>query len=88
MALAISCLRSEKDLLDPYKDHPIYRGPIDEEPPIIVEHDSDSEDDEEHTKVEANPTTFKPHVPHPQALSHPKAKISESDDNLLEAFKR
>ena len=47
-ALAISSLQSGKDLLDPYKDHPIYQGPIkEEESPIIVEHNSDSEDEEE-----------------------------------------
>ena len=27
-------------------------------------------------------------MPYPQALNRPKAKISESDDNLLEAFKK
>ena len=27
-------------------------------------------------------------MPYPQALNHPKSKISESDDNLLEAFKK
>ena len=45
--LAISGLRSGKHLLDRYKDHPIYQGLIDEKTPIIVEHDSDSEDEEE-----------------------------------------
>ena len=47
MALAILSLRSGQDLPDPYKDHPIHQGPIEEETPIIVEHDSDSEDEEE-----------------------------------------
>ena len=47
MALAISSLRSGKDVSDPYKDHLIHQGPIDEETSIIVEHDSDSEDEEE-----------------------------------------
>ena len=47
MALAISSLRSGKDLPDLYKDHPIHQGPIkEEEAPIIVEQDS-SEDEEE-----------------------------------------
>ena len=27
-------------------------------------------------------------MPYPQALNRPKSKISESDDNLLEAFKK
>ena len=40
-ALAISSLRSGKDLPDPYKDHPIHRGLIEEdEAPIIVEKNS------------------------------------------------
>ena len=41
MTLAISSLRSGKDLLDPCKHHPIHQGPINEETSIIVEHDSD-----------------------------------------------
>ena len=45
--LVISSLRSVKDLTDPYKNHPIHQGPIDEDTPIIVEHDSDSGDEEE-----------------------------------------
>ena len=46
--LAISSLQSGKDLSDPYKDHPIHQGPIEEEETsIIVEQDSDSEDEEE-----------------------------------------
>ena len=85
--LAISSLWSGKDLLDPYKDQPIYQGLIDEEAPIIVEHDSDSEDEEEHAKAKPNLDTYKPPVPYPQALNLPKAKISECDDNLVEAFK-
>ena len=88
MALAISSLQSGKDLPDPYKDHPIHQGSIEEETPIIVEHDSDSEDKEEQAKARPNPDTYKPLVPYPQALNHPKAKISESNDNLLEAFKK
>ena len=55
---------------------------------IIVEHDSDSEDEEEHAKAKPNPDTYKPHVPYPQALNRPKAKINDSDGHLLEAFKK
>ena len=87
-ALAISRLQSGKDLPNPYKGHPIHQGPIDEETPIIVERNSDSEDEEEQAKAEPNPDTYKPHVSYTQALNRPKAKISESDDNLLEAFKK
>ena len=87
-ALAISSLRSRKDLPDPYKDHPIHKGSIEEETPIIIKHDIDSEDEEEHAKVEPNPDTYKPHVPYPQGLNRPKAKINESNDDLLEAFKK
>ena len=86
--LAISSLRSGKDLPDPYKDHLIHQGPIEEETPIIVEHDNDAEEEEEQAKVEPNSDTYKPHVPYPQALNSPKAKITESDDNLIEAFKK
>ena len=40
--LAISSLRSGKNLPDPYKDHPIHQGPIEEkETPIIVKQDND-----------------------------------------------
>ena len=46
-ALAISSCRSSKDLPYLYKDHPINEGLIDEETPIIIEHDNDLEDDEE-----------------------------------------
>ena len=86
--LAISNLRSGKDLPDPYKDHLIHQGLIEEETPIIVKHESDSEEEKEHAKAEANSDTYKPPVPHPQALNRPKANISESDDHLLEAFKK
>ena len=42
-ALAISSLRSSKDLPDPYKDHPLHKSSIDEETPIaVVEQDSSS----------------------------------------------
>ena len=88
MALAISSLQNGKDLPDPYKDHLVHQGPIEEKTPIIVEHDSNSEDEEEQAKAEPNPDTYKPPVPYPQALNRLKAKISESDDNILEAFKK
>ena len=89
MTLAISSLRSGKDLPDPFKDHPIHQGPIkEEETPIIFKHDSDSVDEEEHTEAEPNPDTYKPLVPYPQALNRPKAKINETDDHLLDAFKK
>ena len=87
-SLAISSLRNCKDLRDPYKDHPIYRGPIIEDTLTIVEQDSDTDDKEEQTKVEPNPDTYKPHVPYPQALNRPKANTNELDDHLLEAFKK
>ena len=46
-ALAILSLRSSKDLVDLYKDHPIHQGPIIQDTPNIVEHESDPEDEEE-----------------------------------------
>ena len=47
-ALAISSLRSGKALSDLYKDHPFHQGQNEEkEMPIIVEQDSDLEDEEE-----------------------------------------
>ena len=86
-ALAISSLRSGKDLPDPYKDHPLYQSSIVEETPtVVVEQDSSSEDEEECVRAEPNPDTYKPSVPYPQALSKPKAKVSESDNHVLEAF--
>ena len=89
MTLAISSLRSDKDLPDPYKDHLIHQGPIEEEEtPLIVEHNSDSEDKEEQAKDEPNPNTYNPPVPYPQAPNRPKAKSNESDDHLLDAFKK
>ena len=64
MALAIWSLRSGKDLPDPYKDHSIYQGPIEEkETLIIVEQDNDSEDEEEQATIEPNPNTYKPPMP-------------------------
>ena len=87
--LAISSLRSRKALPDPYKDHPIHQGPIEEkETPIIVEQDSDLEDEEEQVTAEPNPDKYKPPMPYPQALNRPKAKNSETNDNLLDAFKK
>ena len=79
-ALAISSLQSGKDLPNPYKDHPLHKSLIDEETPtVVVEQDSSLED-------EPNRDRYKPHVPYPQALSKPRAKVSEIDDHLLEAF--
>ena len=87
--LAISSLRSGKDLADLYKDHPIHQGPTEEEEtPIIVEQDTDSEDEEEQAKAEPNHDTYKPPVPYPQVLNRPKTKSNESDDHLLDAFKK
>ena len=46
--LAISSFRSGKALPDPYKDHPFHQGQNEEkETPIIIEQDTDSEDEEE-----------------------------------------
>ena len=88
-ALAISSLLSGKALPDPYKDHPFHQGSNEEkERPILVEQDSDSEDEEEQVTVEPNPDKYKPLVPYPQALNRPKAKNSETDDNLLDSFKK
>ena len=39
-------------------------------------------------QAEPNPDTYKPLVPYPQALSKPRAKVSESNDHLLEAFQK
>ena len=88
MILAISSLQSGKNLPIPYKDHLIHHGPIMEDTPNIIKHDSNSEDKEEQAKVEPNPETYKPPVPYPQALNCPKAKTNESNDHLLEAFKK
>ena len=69
MTLAISSLRSGKNLPDPYKDHHIHRGPMEEEEaPIIIEQDG-SEDEEEKATAEPNPEKYKPFVPYPQALN-------------------
>ena len=69
-ALAISSLRSGKDLPDPYKDHPLHKSLIDDETlTVVVEPDSSSNDEEERVQVEPNPNTYKPPVPYPQALS-------------------
>ena len=86
--LAISSIRSGKDLPYLYKDHPIHQGSIEEEEaPIIVEQNS-SEDEEEQATAEPNPDTYNSHVPYPQALNHPKAKSNETDDHLLDVFKK
>ena len=78
-ALAISSLRSGKDLLDPYKDHPLYKSLIDEETPtVVVEQDSSSEDEEERVRDEPNPDTYKPPVPYPQELSKPDGELSQN----------
>ena len=37
---------------------------------------------------EPNPKKYKPPMPYPQALNRPKAKNSETDENLLDAFKK
>ena len=87
--LAISSLQSGKALPDPYKDHPFHQGSNEEtETLIIVEQDSNSDEEEEQVTAEPNPEKYKPHVPYPQALNGPKAKNSETDDNLLDAFKK
>ena len=70
-------------------NHPLHKSSIDEETPtIVVEQDSSSKDEEERARAEPNPDTYKPPVPYSQALSKPKAKVSESDDHLLEAFQK
>ena len=87
--LAITSLRSGKVLPDPYKDYPIHQGQNKEkETPIIINQDSDSEDEEEQVTAEPNPKKYKPPVPYPQALTRPKTKNSETDDNLLDDFKK
>ena len=89
VALAISSLRNDKDLPDPYKDHPLHKSSTDDETPrVVVEQDSIFDDVEERVPAELNLDTYKPPVPYPQALSKPKAKVSESDDHLLEAFQK
>ena len=88
-ALAISSLQSGKDLPDPYKYHPLHKSSIDEETPtVVVEQDSSSEDEEERVRAEPNLDTYKPPVCYPQELSKPRAKVSEIDDHLLEAFQK
>ena len=88
-ALAISSLRSGKVLPDPFKNYPFHQDSNEEkETPIIIEQDSDSKDEEEQVMAEPNLEKYKPPVPYPQALNRPKAKNSETDDNLLDAFKK
>ena len=87
--LAISSLGSSKDFPDPYKDHPLHKSSIDEETlTVVVEQDSSSEDEEERVRAEPNPDTYQPPVPYPQALSKPRAKVSETNDHLLESFQK
>ena len=50
------------------------QGSINEETLIILEHDSDSEDEEEQTKGKPNLDTYKPLVPNPD--NRPKAKTT------------
>ena len=77
--LAISSVRSGKDLPDPYKDHLLHKSSIDEETStVVVEQDISLEDEEERVRA----------VPYPQALCKPRAKVSETDDHLLEAFQK
>ena len=45
--LAISSLRSSKDLPDPYKDHPLHKSSIVEDTPTVVVEQDSSEDEEE-----------------------------------------
>ena len=86
--LAISSLRSGENLPDPYRDHPIHQGTIEEEEArIIIEQDS-LEEEEEQATAEPNPEKYKPPMPYPQALNGPKAKTNETDDNLVYAFKK
>ena len=87
--LAISSLRRSKDLPDPYKDHLLHKSSIDDETStVVVEQDSSSNDEEERVRAEPNPDRYKQPMPYPQALSKPKAKVSESYDHLLEAFQK
>ena len=39
-------------------------------------------------RAEPNPDIYKPPVPYPQVLRKPRAKVSETDDHLLEAFQK
>ena len=88
-SLTISSLLSSKDLPNPYKDHPLHKGSIDEETPIVIEkQDNSSKDEEQQTRAEPSIDTYKPHVPYPQALNRPRAKVSETDDPVLEAFQK
>ena len=88
-ALAISSLRSGKDLPGPYKDHRLHNISIDEETlNVVVEQDNSLKDEEEQVRADINLDTFKSPVPYPQAISKPRAKVSEIDDHLLEAFQK
>ena len=56
IALAISSLRSGKDLPDPYNDHPLHKSLKDEETPTaVVEQDSSFEDEEERCELSQIP---------------------------------
>ena len=46
------------------------------------------EDKEEQVTAEPNPEKYKPPVPYPQALNHLKTNNSETNDHLLDAFKK
>ena len=65
-----------------------YPPRLDRRKRIIVEQESDSEDEEEQVTADPNPEKYKPPVPYPQALNRPKAKNNETDDHLLDAFKK
>ena len=84
--LAISSFRSGKNLPDPYKDHPIHQGLIEEEeaPAIIEQHSS--KDEEEQATSKPNPDNYKPPMPYPQTIKCPQAKNSETNDHVLDAF--
>ena len=78
-ALAVSSLRSGKDLPDPYKDHPIHQL---SSSTIAIQRMRKN-------RLRPNLTlTHKPPMPYPQALNRPKAKTNETDDHLLDAFKK
>ena len=64
-ALAISSLRSGKDLPDPYKHHPLHKSSIVEETlTVVVEQDRSLEDEEKQVRAEPNHDTYKQSVPY------------------------
>ena len=88
-SMAILSLQSGKDLQNPYKEHPFHQDSLDEKTlTIVVEQDNSSKDEEEQSKAEPNPYTYKPLLPYPQALNHPRPKVNEPNDHLLEAFQK